>query len=59
MFLVCGRFVSGYLDAHQAGWVREEAVEVLHLIRPMAVSLVDAWWVPLALLHSQLVSCTV
>lgn len=35
--------LSGYLDGAQAGWVRDEMVEVLHLIRPMAVSLVDAW----------------
>lgn len=35
----------GYLDGDQAGWVRNEMVEVLHLIRPSAISLVDAWWV--------------
>lgn len=35
--------VSGFLDGDQAGWVRDEVVEVLHLLRPMAVSLVDAW----------------
>ncbi|CAN0468150.1 unnamed protein product, partial [Laminaria digitata] len=35
--------ISGYLSGEQAGWVRDEVVEVLHLIRPMAVSLVDAW----------------
>lgn len=33
----------GFLDGDQAGWVRDEVVEVLHLLRPMAVSLVDAW----------------
>eukprot|EP00904_Undaria_pinnatifida_P002062 jgi/Undpi1/11857/HiC_scaffold_4.g01556.m1 len=39
-----GDFVEdGYLSGDQAGWVRDEVVEVLHLVRPMAVSLVDAW----------------
>ncbi|CAM9289866.1 unnamed protein product [Scytosiphon promiscuus] len=39
-----GDFVEdGFLDGDQAGWVRDEVVEVLHLLRPMAVSLVDAW----------------
>ena len=33
----------GFLNGDQAGWVRDEVVEVLHLLRPMAVSLVDAW----------------
>lgn len=35
--------MAGYLDGDQAGWVRDEVVELLHLVRPMAVSLVDAW----------------
>lgn len=35
--------VLGFLHGDQAGWVRDEVVEVLHLLRPMAVSLVDAW----------------
>ncbi|CAN0060088.1 unnamed protein product [Ascophyllum nodosum] len=39
-----GDFVEdGYLGGDQATWVREEVVEVLHLLRPMAISLVDAW----------------
>lgn len=38
-----GRPFQGFLDGDQAGWVRDEVVEVLHLLRPMAVSLVDAW----------------
>ncbi|CAB1107019.1 unnamed protein product [Ectocarpus sp. CCAP 1310/34] len=39
-----GDFVEdGFLDGDQAGWVRDQVVEVLHLLRPMAVSLVDAW----------------
>lgn len=33
----------GFLDGDQAGWVRDEVVELLHLLRHPAVSLVDAW----------------
>ncbi|CAM9400418.1 unnamed protein product [Choristocarpus tenellus] len=39
-----GDFVEdGFLSPCQAGWVRNEVVELLHLLRPMAVPLVDAW----------------
>ncbi|CAM9695028.1 unnamed protein product [Discosporangium mesarthrocarpum] len=34
---------DGFLSPAQAGWVRDEVVELLHILRPMAIPLVDAW----------------